>query len=308
MKEYDLIILGAGPAGITSAVYAARKGLKFLVITGDIGGQTAWSGDIENYTGYQFISGPELTLKFQEHMESFNSSINMPETLKAVKRVKNLIEVVTDKNKYSAKSIIIATGKHPRPLEAEGEIQYKNKGLTYCATCDGPLFKDKKVAVIGGGNSGLDAALQLMKICPQVYIINVISKLTADKVMIEKAESASNVTILNNSKVTKVYGDNFVRGIEITNVGAGSKPAHSKLEVEGVFVEIGLMPNSGFSSELKKNEKGEIIVDCRNQTNIKGVFSAGDVTDVPQKQIIIACGEGAKACLSAAKYILSSRF
>ena len=295
-----MIILGAGPAGITAAVYAARKGLKFLVITEDIGGQTAWSGDIENYTGYQFISGPELTLKFQEHMESFSSTINMPETLTAVEKVKNLIEVTTNKAKYQAKTVVVATGKHPRFLGAEGEIEYKNKGLTYCATCDGPLFKDKNVAVIGGGNSGLDAALQLMKICPKVYIINMASKLTADKVMIQKAESASNVTILNNSQVKKVYGDNFVRGIEVETVGKTSN-----LGVEGVFVEIGLVPNTDFVSKLKKNKSGEIIVDSYNQTNISGVFSAGDVTDVSEKQIIIACGEGSKACLSATKYLLT---
>ena len=303
MENYDLIILGAGPAGITAVVYAARKGLKFLVITEDIGGQTAWSGNIENYTGYQFISGPELTLKFQEHMESFSSTINMPEILTAVKKVKSLIEVTTNKARYLAKTIIIATGKHPRSLEAEGEIQYKNKGLTYCATCDGPLFKEKNVAVIGGGNSGLDAALQLMKICPKVYIINITSDLTADRVMVAKAKASSNVTILNNSKVKKIYGDNFVRGIEVETAGK-----ISNLEVEGVFVEIGLMPNSRFSSELAKNKSNEIIVDSYNQTNIAGVFAAGDVTDVPEKQIIIACGEGSKACLSATKYLLTHQF
>ncbi|MGD9015321.1 MAG: NAD(P)-binding domain-containing protein, partial [Candidatus Omnitrophota bacterium] len=158
---FDLIIIGAGPAGITASVYAARKRLDFLVISKDIGGQAALSGDIENYTGYQFITGPELAGKFKEHMQAFGIKLNSPEESRDVKRENNLIKLVTDKGEYLSRTLIIATGSRPRLLNVPGEREFKNKGVTYCATCDGPLFKDKSVAIIGGGNSALDAALQM---------------------------------------------------------------------------------------------------------------------------------------------------
>ena len=303
MKIYDLIILGAGPASITAAVYAARKKLDSLVITLDIGGQTAWSGDIENYTGYQFITGPELTLKFQEHMESFGIAVNTPEKVVDLQKEGNLINVTTDKSKYQAKSVIVATGKHPRKLNIEGEDEYKNKGVTYCATCDGPLFKDKPVAIIGGGNSGLDAALQLMNISPKVYIIDVDDKLRADAIMQEKAKAADNVEVLTGTKVKKIYGDTFVSGMQVEKNGEVKD-----LSVQGVFIEIGLIPNYQFASILECNDSKEIIVDCYNKTNIEGIFAAGDVTSVPEKQIVIACGEGAKATLAAFHYLSTRKW
>jgi len=299
MKIYDLLILGAGPAGITAAVYSARKKMDALVISEDIGGQTAWSGDIENYTGYQFITGPELTSKFQEHMKAFGIKVNTFEKATDIKKQDDgLIKTKTDKGEYLSKTLIVATGKRSRPLGVEGENEFKNKGVTYCATCDGPLFKNKVVAIVGGGNSGLEATLQMMKICPKVYLIDVAESLKADAVMVEKAKSASNVEIWSNSKVKKVSGDKFVKHIEVQRQGKTHK-----LDVEGVFVEIGLEPNSEFAGILDKNEAGEIKVDCHNRTNVEAIFAAGDVTDVPEKQIIIACGEGSKACLSASKYL-----
>ena len=297
-KVYDLIILGAGPAGITAAVYAARKRMDFIVITLDIGGQTSWSGDIENYTGYQFITGSDLTQKFQEHMDAFGIKANMPENVKEIKKEGRLIKTITEKQAYLSKTLVVATGKRPRLLGVAGEKEFKNKGVTYCATCDGPIFKDKDVAIIGGGNSGLEAGLQMAKISPKVYIIEMGSHLTGDAVMVEKLEKASNVEIYNNTSVKKIYGDDFVKGIELER---GSKVFN--LDVEGVFVEAGLFPNSEFADILDKNEKQEIIIDCYNKTNIEGVFAAGDVTNVPEKQIIIACGEGSKASLAAFKHL-----
>jgi alkyl hydroperoxide reductase subunit F len=303
MKIYDLVILGAGPAGITAAVYAARKKIDFLVLTQDIGGQAAYSGDIENYTGYQFISGPELTIKFEEHMRSFRIKVNMPESVRDIKKEGKLIKTTTDKAEYLSKAVIVATGKKPRMLNVPGEREFKNKGVSYCATCDGPLFKDKPVAVIGGGNSALDAVLALIKICPKVYVINIGYILTADTVMVEAAEKAPNVEIWNNTKIECINGDSFVKGIEVEKQGKAYK-----LSVEGVFIEIGLIPNSDFNKTVKHNELGEIIVDCHNSTNIEGIFAAGDVTNVVEKQIVIACGEGSKACLSAFKYLSTHRF
>ncbi len=302
-KVYDLIILGAGPAGITAAVYAVRKRLDFLVITLDIGGQTTLSGDIENYTGYQFITGPELTLKFQEHMESFGTKVNIPEKVVEIKKENDLITVVTDRGKYRAKTAIIATGKSPRKLKVEGEEEFRNKGVTYCATCDGPLFQNKKVAIIGGGNSGLQAALQMLKISPKVYIIDIAPQLAGDPIMVEKISKSAKVEVLSKAVISRIYGDSFVKGIEVETEGKVRK-----LDVEGIFVEIGLIPNSSFAKVLAKNDKGEIIVDCYNRTNLEAVFAAGDVTNVPEKQIIIACGEGSKACLCAFKYLSTHTF
>jgi len=295
---YDLIIIGAGPAGITAGVYAARKRMDILVITKDIGGQAAWSGDIENYTGYQFITGPELALKFQEHMEAFDIKVNMPEEAKDIKTEGNVIKTITDKNEYRSKTLIIATGKRSRLLDVEGEMEFRNKGLTYCATCDGPLFKDKVIAIIGGGNSALDAALQMIRISPKVYIINIAPELNGDPIMIEKVLGAANVEVLNNAKVKRIYGDVFVKGIEVVQEGRVVN-----LKLEGVFVEIGLIPNSDFANIINKNEVNEIIVDSLNRTSIEGIFACGDVTNIPEKQIIVACGEGAKASLSAFKYL-----
>lgn len=299
---YDLIIIGAGPAGITAAVYAARKRMSFIVITGDVGGQAAWSGDIENYTGYQFITGPDLVGKFEEHMRKYGITVRENEPAVDIVRAGGVIRVKTAKAEYESKAVIIASGKVSKELGVPGEKEFKNRGLTYCATCDGPLFAGKDVAVIGGGNSALDAALQLMKIAARVYIVNATSELGGDAVMREKVEASDKVTVRNDAQVTAISGDKFVTGIKIKR---GDKI--EDIPVGGVFVEIGLLPNSEFARTIEKNARGEIKINCRNETNIPGVFAAGDVTDVPEKQIVIAAGEGSKAALAAFKYINQSK-
>jgi NADH-dependent peroxiredoxin subunit F len=303
IQIYDLIIIGAGPAGITASVYAARKKLNFLVISLDIGGQAAWSGDIENYTGYQFITGPELTQKFQEHMRQYDTVLKENEEVLELKKSGKVIAVRTNKAEYQSRSVIIASGKKSKELRVAGEKEFKHRGLTYCTTCDGPLFSAKIVAVIGGGNSALDAVLQLMKIAKQVYVVNNTSELGGDTIMRQKVKSAGNVTIFNNSQVVSVGGDKFVSGIKIKD-NTGTRD----LAVQGVFVEIGLVPNSAFSGDVERNGKREIKINARNETNVAGIFAAGDVTDVPEKQIIIAAGEGAKAALSAFRYLAINKF
>lgn len=299
---YDLIIIGAGPAGITAAVYAARKKMNFLVVTGDIGGQAAWSGDIENYTGYQFITGPELASKFEEHMRKYGITVKENEEVESLERAGAVIKIRTGKGEYESRTAIIASGKVSRELGVSGEKEFKNRGLTYCATCDGPLFAGKDVAVIGGGNSALDAALQLIKIAKRVYIINNTPKLGGDPVMREKVESSPAVSVLNGAQVTGISGDKMVTGIKIKREGK-----EESIAVGGIFVEIGLIPNSGFAGLVEKNQRGEININCKNETSVPGVFAAGDVTDVPEKQIIIAAGEGSKAALAAFKYISQNR-
>ena len=297
-RIYELVIIGAGPAGITASVYAARKRMDFIVFAEDIGGQTAWSGEIENYTGYQFITGSELTGKFEEHIKKYDVPLNENEKVIEVRKEGNFVVVDTIKGSYKSKAAVIASGKRSKLLSVPGEEEFKNKGITYCATCDGPLFAGKDVMVIGGGNSALDAALQLTKIANKIYIVNITPKLGGDAIIREKVATSDNVTIMNDSQVTSVFGDTFVNKAKVKTEGKDKE-----IEVQGVFVEIGLEPNSVFAKGVEKNDRGEIIVNCRNETNLPGIFAAGDVTDVPEKQIIIAAGDGAKAALGAFRYI-----
>jgi alkyl hydroperoxide reductase subunit F len=300
---YELIIIGAGPAGITASVYAGRKKMNFLVVTRDIGGQALWSAEVENYTGYQFISGPDLVAKFEEHLRKYNITVKEDEPVIELKKEGAAFLVKTAKSEYLTRTVVIASGKRSRQLNIPGEKEYRGKGLSYCVTCDGPLFSGKEVAVIGGGNSALDACLQLERIAAKVYLINMTQVLSGDAVMLEKVQASPKITIINNTLVTAVVGDKMVSGLAVTR-------ANNKAEfipLEGVFVEIGLIPNSDFAGIVAQNEMAEIIVDCRSQTNVPGIFAAGDVTSVPEKQIIVACGEGAKATLAAFRYLAKQR-
>lgn len=294
----DLIIIGAGPAGITASVYASRKKMDFLMITKDIGGQAAWSSDVENYPGYQFITGPDLVAKFQEHMQKYGINLKENEEVVELEKKDKIIYIKTTKESYEAKTVIIAAGKKAKEIGVPGEKEYKNKGVAYCVTCDGPLFAEKDVAVIGGGNSALDAAIQMMNIANKVYLINITDKFTGDAVMQEKLKNNPKITILHNTRIESITGDKFVKGINVDI--HGKKQA---IDVKGVFIEIGLMPNSWFAKDIDKNEKGEIKVNCANETNVPGIFAAGDVTSVPEKQIVIAAGDGAKAALGAFRYL-----
>ena len=294
-----MIVIGAGPAGITAAVYAARKMMDFTVITGDLGGQAAWSGEIENYTGYQFISGPDLTQKFREQLGRYKFELLEGVSVVRVEKAGNNFKVVTGGGQeYSARTLIVAAGKRPRVLNVPGEEAYKNHGLTYCATCDAPLFAGKEVAVVGGGNSALDAVLQLVKIAPKVYLINIAEQLTGDPVMQAKVAASPKVSIMNQTKVVAIFGDKFVKGIKVESGGQARL-----ISVEGVFVEAGLTPNTEFIDLAKKNPVGEIVVNSAAETSVPGLFAAGDATDVPEKQIIIAAGEGAKAALAAFRFL-----
>ncbi|MDP8298110.1 MAG: FAD-dependent oxidoreductase [Candidatus Orphnella occulta] len=297
---YDLIVIGAGPAGITAGIYAARKKMNILVLSKDIGGQTAWSGDIENYTGYQFITGPELTKRLKDHIDAYKIKINEEEEILSLAKDREIILIKTDKAQYEAKAVIIASGKMPKELGIKGEEEFKGKGIAYCATCDGPLFANKQVAVIGGGNSALDAAIGLEKIASKIYIINIGEALTADAIMQEAVKKSDKITVLNKSRIVEVKGEKFVKAIEIER-----NNVKEEIAVEGVFVEIGLVPNSDFVEVVDKNSLNEIIINCACETSTPGIFAAGDVTNVPEKQIIVAAGEGAKAALSAFRYLIN---
>lgn len=296
----DLVIVGAGPAGITAAIYAARKKLDFTVITRDIGGQTAWAGEVGNYPSQQVMTGIELAEKFRQHLAQFNFELREGEAADKVEKRDSWF-VVRDSSggMLETKTVIIASGKKPKLLGVPGEGKYARKGVTYCATCDGPLFAGKDVAVIGGGNSALDAALQMMKIAKKVYLVNVTDALTGDPVMQDKVKNAANVELLNQAKTTGFLGDNFLKSMTVEVAGQ-----LRELPVTGVFIEIGLTPNSDLIDFVDKNQAGEIIINNAAETSCPGVFAAGDVSSVPDKQIIVAAGEGAKALLSASRYLM----
>ncbi|NLN74956.1 MAG: FAD-dependent oxidoreductase [Armatimonadetes bacterium] len=300
--NYDLVIIGGGPAAMTAVVYAARKQVDMLVISDDIGGQTMWSSGVENYLGFPFITGAELVQKFEDHVRTFN----VPQEYTRATRLARSGDVFNidtqDGRQFTSRAVIIATGKSPKMLNVAGEKEFLGRGVTYCATCDGPVFAGQNVAVVGGGNSGLDAVVQMMKICPRVYLIERSQSPRADAIMIQKAKADPNVEILTNTTVKEIVGGNFVEGLVIDSVDGGNL---RKLDVSAVFVEIGLSPNTDFLNGIVRlNQNKEIPVDCAARTGIPGLFAAGDVTDVPEKQIIIAAGDGAKAALGAYAYLV----
>jgi len=298
---YELAIVGAGPAGMTAAVYAARKRINTLLLSKDLGGQPLWTAGIENYMGYQFIEGPELMQKFQEQVKQFPVEQKIGQGVAALSRVDGGFEIKTDKDEsYQAKAVIIASGKRSRQLNVPGEDKLKGRGVTYCAICDGPLFAGDKVAVIGGGNSALEAADDMVKIAEHVYLVST-TLLTGDQILIDKLKDAPNLTIFLEHEVVVIEGSNRVEGIRIKDSKSG---AERKIDVGAVFVEIGLIPNSEFAKGITKlNELDEIEVNCVCETGIPGLFAAGDVTNVPEKQIVVAAGEGAKAALNAHRYL-----
>jgi len=294
---YELIIIGAGPAGITAAIYAARKRMDFLMLTTNIGGQVIVSPGIENYTGFQYISGAELTAKFQEHLDRYKFALKMEEVQK-VNMEGDLFRVRTKAGTYIGKTVIVVTGRKSKELKIPGEAEFKNRGVSYCAICDGPFFQDLDIAVVGGGNSALEAVLQLVKIAKSIYLIERGPILKADTVLAEKAKVSDKVRILTSAQVIEIFGDKLVTGIKVQRSGS-----ETLLPVQGVFVEIGSIPNSDMVDFAARNAWDEIIVNCRCETNIQGLFAAGDVTDAPEKQIIIAAGDGCKAAISAFRYI-----
>jgi alkyl hydroperoxide reductase subunit F len=298
---YDLIIIGGGPAGLTAAVYAARKKLNTLLLSKDIGGQVNWTLGVENYMGYQFIEGTELVRKFEEQVKQFPIEVKVGQPVTKLSSRNSGFEVVVDDGKtYQAKAVIIASGKHPRPLNVPGEEKLKGKGVTYCAICDGPLFSGMKVAVVGGGNSALEAADDMIKIAEQVYLIS-LTQLTGDQVLVDKVKQAKNLTVFLEYEVMEILGDKFVDGMRIRDL---KSKVEKKLDVAGIFIEIGLIPNSDFARDIAPlNRLGEIEVDCSSETGVMGLFAAGDVTNVPEKQIVVAAGEGAKAALQAHRYL-----
>jgi alkyl hydroperoxide reductase subunit F len=304
MAVYDLIIIGAGPAGMTAAIYAARQKLRFLMLSMDLGGQMSWSSEVDNYPGVPDQTGIQLTEKFQEHMRDYKIKMKTEEVKKLEKNKKtSTCRITTAKNTYESRSVIIASGKSPRKLGVPGEEELTGKGVNYCATCDAPLYKDKKAAVVGGGNSGLEAALFLAKYAKKVYILDLMEKLGGEPYLREKVEQNKKITFLGGVKIKEIVGDKSVKEIVYEKQGK-----EEKIECDGVFIEVGLVSKADFT-DVQKNKWGEIMIyrstitNEENLTDTPGIFAAGDVTDIPSKQIIVAAGEGAKAALACFNYL-----
>lgn len=293
---YDVIVIGAGPAGITAAIYLARRKLHILSISEMVGGQAVVSASIENYSGFNFITGPEFKEKLEEHAKAYGI-ISMEEKVLSVKRIKNIFEVKTNENTYHGKSVIIATGARMKKLNIKGEMEYIGKGVAYCATCDAPLFKNKEVAIIGGGDTALETAIQLKDYAKKIYVITRNEKMKGMKILIEKVRDIPAVEFIYSAETKEIRGGKFVKSIIIEE-----KKETRELNIQGIFINIGYEPNSYFV-DVKKNNVGEIIINKRNETSEKGIFAAGDVTDIHVKQIIVSAGEGAIAAISASEYV-----
>lgn len=295
---YDSIIIGGGPAGLSASIYLARQKLEFAVLVKDFAGQVAWSYEVGNYLGFPELSGAEMSQRFREHVKKYNIDIKEGEEAKKISKKKNFFIVKTNKGEYETKTILVATGEHPRKLDVPGEKEFYGRGVAYCATCDAPLFKNKTVAVIGGGNSAMEAALTCNQYSSPVYVLTINKDLEGDKSLQSRIKGERNIKIISRAKTVAIIGDKFVTGLEYETGGK-----KEKLGLDGIFIEVGMEPNSGFIDLVKKNGKNEIEVDQMNMTNVPGIFAAGDVTNITSKQIIIATGEGAKAALSIIKYL-----
>lgn len=301
---FDTIIIGGGPAGITATIYAVRRNLKVLLLTKDIGGQAALSGDIENYPGFSVISGADLASKFRLDLVNFeNQGLWLKEGVEVTELSGADPDFLVKTNEgvtYHGKTVIIASGRIPRLLNIPGEKELFGKGVATCATCDAPFYKDKDVAVVGGGNSALDAAFALLKVARSVTIINITDQLRGDEILLKNVTSSPKVKVLNNHEVLEILGDQVVSGIKIKDKQSGEEQV---LPILGVFIEIGWTPSISFDNLTDKNDKGEIEVDAFGATSVPGIYAAGDVNNLWGEQIVIAAGEGSKTALRVAEHI-----
>jgi len=298
---YDLMIIGGGPAGLAASVYAARKRLNTLLVSVDIGGQINTTWGVENYLGYQFIEGSELIDKFHTQVSQYPIDQKIGYKVSRLDKIDRGFEAISETgDRYQARTVIFATGKRPRRLNVPGETELAGRGVTYCAICDGPIFAGQRVAIVGGGNSALEAALDMVKIAEHVDLVS-LTPLTGDAILIDRLKDAQNLALFTEHQTEKIEGQKLVEGILIRDIKSGES---KRLNVTGVFIEIGLVPNSDPVRELVKlNKWGEVPITPACETEIPSLYAAGDVTDVPEKQIVVAAGEGAKAALQAHRYL-----
>lgn len=297
---YDCAIIGAGPAGLTAGLYLARYQRKTVLLTDNIGGQTAISGEIENFPSYKSINGFELIDKLKNQSEASGLEIKTGFKVNAISKKGNFIVESNDKN-IETKSILIASGKRHRTLDLDNEERLIGKGVSYCATCDGGFARDKEVVVIGSGYAATESALILEKIAKGVTVICIGSELTGEKITVDKVVSKENINVIYNAKTIELgEKDGFLDFVTIEDTESGKQ---SKIVAKMAFIEIGQIPNSDVFGILEINDSKEIVIDKNNMTSEQGIFAAGDVTDVSAKQTIVACGEGAKAAIAINQHL-----
>jgi len=300
---FDVAIVGGGPAGLAAAMYAARKNLSTIVVAMDIGGQLGTTRDVANYPGYELITGPDLVQKFFAQASQYGIEQLIGEQVVGV-RIDGRSKVLEleSRREVAARTLIIASGVQKRHLRIPGERELAGRGVVYCSTCDGPLFKGLDIAVVGGGNSALEAALEMDGVARQVHLL-ARNGLAGDQVLEDKVATAVGVQVLAHHEPVEIHGAGAVEALTVLDRETGTT---TKLPVQGVFVEIGLFPNTAFALDLvDTNERGEIVVDSHCRTGVRGVFAAGDCTDTHDKQIVISVGEGAKAALAAFEYLVA---
>ena len=299
---FDVAIIGYGPAGVTAVIYAARKKLNVLLVGEVPGGEVTSSGEIENWPGGGETDGITLSENLIKHIELHKDEVTIiEEKISRITKDKSAIFTCVGSGEYRAKTVIYAAGSHPRELNVPGEAEFKNKGVTYCATCDAPLFAGKTVAVVGGGNTGAEAVIMLQKIAKKIYLLHIDDSLPADKLLVNNFSDDPNVEIIYKAKTVEIKGDMMVEKIVYEDADSGKK---KELDVGGVFVAIGAVPNSDPVKDLVKlNDYGSIMADRYGATSVKGFFAAGDVTDIRDAQIVVAAGHGCSAALSAGDYL-----
>lgn len=299
---FDTIIIGSGPAGLTAAIYATRREMKTLVIGKELGGQIIWAGEIENYPGFKNISNFEFIERFRDQAVFCGAELKEAEVKKIEKKEDGTFLVMTNKEEFLARTVIITMGLSPRRLAVDGEIEFNGKGVSYCANCDGPLYKGKRVAVIGGGNAAFDAAEFLSKIATKVYLIHRNSEFKAFDVLIEEVKSKNNVEIVTNALIKKISGENIVNKLTYTDKETATE---KEIEIDGVFVEVGRIASTDLvANYVDRDDKLQIMVNNRGETKTSGLFAAGDVTNASEyKQITVATGQATIAALAAYQYI-----
>jgi alkyl hydroperoxide reductase subunit F len=298
LGEYDVIVIGGGPAGASAAIYSARKGLRTAILAERFGGQVQDTKGIENLIGVTYTEGPQLAAQLNQHMSEYPIKKFEHRRVSAIRN--NAVKTIELEGGefLTAKSLIVSTGAKWRELGIPGEKEYIGRGVAFCPHCDGPYYKGKKIAVVGGGNSGVEAAIDLAGIVKEVVLFEFMDQLKADQVLVNKLKSLPNVSIVTNARTAEILGDGQKVHSLVYEDRANKEMV--KIDLDGIFVQIGLLPNSGFIKDIVETTKfGEIMIDQKGRTNVKGIYAAGDVTTVPYKQIIIAMGEGAKAALAA---------
>lgn len=301
-EPYDVLVVGGGPAGASAAIYAARKGIRTGLVADRFGGQVLDTVGIENFISVKYTEGPQLAASLEEHVKEYGIDVMKGHLAKGLEK-KELVEVELENGAIlKSKTVIISTGARWRNVGVPGEAEFRNKGVTYCPHCDGPLFTGKDVAVIGGGNSGIEAAIDLAGIVRHVTVLEFMPELKADAVLQKRLYSLPNVTVLKNVQTKEITGTDKVDGITYVDRDTG---AEEHIELQGVFVQIGLVPNTDWLGDtVERNRMGEIVVNSHGATNVPGVFAAGDCINSPYKQIIISMGSGATAALGAFDYLI----